>query len=124
MRKKVSLMCFFAARSRSRGVFGPLGPSSKVIAIYGPSTLTREKVILAVVGAVVRVTGGAAGVAVGAAAAAGVADGDGAGEAPGVCAPASAMAKRKRKKNAKRDMDTGRMRNCTLRRRKGNAMPG
>jgi hypothetical protein len=70
-------MCFFAARSRSRGVFAVLGPSSKVIAIYGPSTLTREKVTRDVVGGAVRsvvvapVTDGGAGVVVETAVAAG-----------------------------------------------------
>src|SRR5437667_1074650 len=48
--KKVSLMCLFAAISSSLGVLVACGPSSKVIAIYGPSTLTSENVIFSALG--------------------------------------------------------------------------
>ena len=48
--KKVSLMCLSAAISNSLGVLVACGPSSKVIAIYGPSTLTSVNVIFSVLG--------------------------------------------------------------------------
>ena len=41
-------MCLSAAISSSLGVLVACGPSSKVIAIYGPSTLTSENVIFSV----------------------------------------------------------------------------
>src|SRR5450755_3279834 len=99
MRKKVSLMCFLAARSSRRGVFGPLGPSSKVMAMYGPSTLTWLKEIFAVVreagctaeSLAPEMTGGA-GVAVAAAGA-----GEEAGDGAMVWAPASEPSKKRKK---------------------------
>jgi hypothetical protein len=43
-------MCLFAAISSSLGVLVACGPSSKVIAIYGPSTLTSVNVIFSLPG--------------------------------------------------------------------------
>ena len=43
-------MCLSAAISSSLGVLVACGPSSKVIAMYGPSTLTSENVIFSVIG--------------------------------------------------------------------------
>src|SRR6516162_100003 len=42
-------MCLFAAISSSFGVLVACGPSSKVIAMYGPSTFTSEKVIFSAI---------------------------------------------------------------------------
>src|SRR5690348_12372062 len=43
-------MCLSAAISSSLGVLVACGPSSKVIAIYGPSTLTSKNAIFSVLG--------------------------------------------------------------------------
>ena len=43
-------MCRFAAISKSLGVLVACGPSSNVIAIYGPSTLTFVNVIFSALG--------------------------------------------------------------------------
>src|SRR5215213_2527231 len=85
-------MWWAASRSSNFGVSVALGPSSKVIATYGPSTWTELTVIL-----------GAAGVAAGGAASGRAGSGDAAGaarpRASGRSDNASSPRKKKRRKN-------------------------